>query len=62
MNVSNTFANILWLFHLLVILFVILRLLRKFQLYLYYILHFNLFINTLGANNTCSLTIIESYF
>lgn len=64
MNISETFANIIWLFHCLVILFVFFAPFTKIPAIL--ILHITFSICLLvhwGANdNTCSLTVMESYF
>ena len=63
MNISETFANIIWLFHLLVILFIILAPFTKIPAIL--ILHITFSICLLvhwGANNNmCSLTMMECY-
>ena len=63
MNISETFANIIWLFHCLVILFVCFAPFTKIPAIL--ILHITFSICLLvhwGANNNmCSLTVIECY-
>jgi hypothetical protein len=64
MNISESFANIIWLFHLLVILFVILAPFTKIPAIL--ILHITfsvcLLVHWAANSNICSLTVIESYF
>lgn len=63
MNVSKIFANIIWLFHLLVILFVCLAPFTKIPAIL--ILHITfsmcLLIHWRFNNNICSLTMMECY-
>lgn len=64
MNVSETFANIIWLFHLLVILFVCFAPFTKIPAILILHITFSICLITHWSvnSNICSLTVIESYF